>query len=103
MKSIKKYYASQCIKNLKKILILSFFIFFSCSSNEIQNQLNLQEMEIQLEKGEFPKTTSILVSQKGKMVYEKYFGDGRLGLLNDTRSVTKSITSIVVGKMIPMI
>ena len=57
-------------------------------------------MEIQLEKGEFPKTTSILVSQKGKMMYEKYFGDGRLGLLNDTRSVTKSITSIVVGKMI---
>ena len=49
-------------------------------------------MEIQLEKGEFPKTTSILVSQKGKMVYEKYFGDGRLELLNDTRSVTKSIT-----------
>jgi len=100
MKSILKYYTSQNIKILKKILILSFFIFFGCSSNEIQNQLNLQEMEIQLEKGEFPKTTSILVSQKGKMVYEKYFGDGRLGLLNDTRSVTKSITSIVVGKMI---
>ena len=34
------------------------------------------------------------------MVYEKYFGDERLELLNDTRSVTKSITSIIVGKLI---
>ena len=57
-------------------------------------------MEAQFEKGDFPKTTSVLVSQKGKMVYEKYFGDGKLELLNDTRSVTKSITSIIVGKLI---
>ena len=57
-------------------------------------------MEIQIEKYSFPKTTSILVSQRGKMVYERYFGDGKLELLNDTRSVTKSITSIMVGKMI---
>ena len=57
-------------------------------------------MEAQFGKGDFPKTTSVLISIKGKMVYEKYFGDGRLELLNDTRSVTKSITSIVVGIMI---
>ena len=76
MKSILKYYTSQNIKILKKILILSFFIFFSCSSNELWHQLNLQEMEAQFEKGDFPKTTSVLISRKGKIVYEKYFGDG---------------------------
>ena len=38
-------------------------------------------MEIQIEKDSFPKTTSILVSQRGEMVYERYFGDGKLELL----------------------
>ena len=94
------YYNPQTLNSFKRILLFSFFIFFSCSSNELRHQLNLQEMEAQFEKGDFPKTTSVLISRNGEMVYEKYFGDGRLELLNDTRSVTKSITSIVVGKMI---
>ena len=97
---ISKYSNSQIINIFNRILLFSLFIFFSCSSNELRQQLNLQEMEIQIEKDSFPKTTSVLVSQRGKMVYERYFGDGKLELLNDTRSVTKSITSIMVGKMI---
>ncbi len=97
---ISKYSNSQIINIFNRILLFPLFIVFSCSSNGLRQQLNLQEMEIQIEKDSFPKTTSILVSQRGKMVYERYFGDGKLELLNDTRSVTKSITSIMVGKMI---
>ncbi|HIG90610.1 MAG TPA: class C beta-lactamase-related serine hydrolase [Flavobacteriaceae bacterium] len=95
-----EYCNPQSTQIFKKIFLFSFFTLSSCVFTNLDHQLDLQEMEIQLEKGEFPKTTSVLVSQKGKMVYEKYFGDGRLELLNDTRSVTKSITSIVAGKMI---
>ena len=85
---ISKYSNSQIINIFNRILLFSLFIFFSCSSNELRQQLSLQEMEIQIEKDSFPKTTSILISQRGKMVYERYFGDGKLELLNDTRSVS---------------
>jgi CubicO group peptidase (beta-lactamase class C family) len=51
-------------------------------------------------KGEYPKTTSVLVVRDGKLVYEAYFGAGSRELLNDTRSATKSITSLAIGTAI---
>ena len=51
-------------------------------------------------KGGYPKTTSVLVVRDGKLVYEEYFGEGGGDLLNDTRSATKSITSLAVGAAI---
>src|SRR5262249_49159037 len=51
-------------------------------------------------KGDYPKTTSVLIVRDGKLVYEEYFGDGSPELLNDTRSATKSITSLAVGAAI---
>ena len=80
--------------------ILIIFILSECASTNSQYQLGLLELETRLDLGEFPQTTSILVSQKGELVYEQYFGKGHEDFLNDTRSVTKSITSIVTGKMI---
>jgi CubicO group peptidase (beta-lactamase class C family) len=48
-------------------------------------------------KGDFPKTTSVLVIQHGELIYESYFGAGSPELLNDTRSATKSITALAIG------
>ncbi len=48
-------------------------------------------------RGDFPKTTSVLVVQDGQTSYESYFGAGSPELLNDTRSATKSITALAVG------
>ena len=92
----------QSIRGTVRILLAIFIIFIlsGCASTNSQYQLALLELETRLGLGEFPKTTSILVSKKGKLVYEQYFGKGRVDLLNDTRSVTKAITSIVTGKMI---
>ena len=45
----------------------------------------------------FPKTTSVLIVRGGRLVYEAYFADGQRGLLNDTRSATKTITALAVG------
>jgi CubicO group peptidase (beta-lactamase class C family) len=53
-----------------------------------------------IEKGDFPKTTSVLVIQNGELTYESYFGAGSAELLNDTRSATKSITALAVGAAI---
>jgi CubicO group peptidase (beta-lactamase class C family) len=47
-----------------------------------------------------PKTTSVLIVYRGRLVYELYAEPGQRELLNNTRSATKSITSLAVGAAI---
>ncbi len=54
-------------------------------------------LESRVAAGEFPKLSSMLISVEGNTAYEKYFGEGSAELLNDTRSVSKSITALAVG------
>src|SRR5919201_115287 len=56
----------------------------------------LQAMEAAIKAGEFKKVGSVLIARHGKLVYERYF-EGDAGTLRDTRSATKSVTSILVG------
>ncbi|MYM69369.1 serine hydrolase [Pseudoduganella sp. FT55W] len=54
-------------------------------------------MDAAIRKGDFKQITSVLISQDGKLVHESYFDkDGAEGLRN-TRSVTKSVTDMLVG------
>src|SRR5262249_22019980 len=48
-------------------------------------------------RGDFPKTSAVLIVKAGNLVYEQYFGDRGPEVLNDTRSATKSVTSLAVG------
>jgi hypothetical protein len=48
-------------------------------------------------RGDYPKTTSVLIVRDGRLVYEAYFGAGGPGLLNDTRSAMKSATGLALG------
>jgi CubicO group peptidase (beta-lactamase class C family) len=56
----------------------------------------LERMENAIADGEFKKIGSVLVARHGKLAYEAYF-EGGAGTLRDTRSATKSITSILTG------
>jgi CubicO group peptidase (beta-lactamase class C family) len=60
----------------------------------------LAAMVAAVERGDFPKTTSVLIMRGGKLVYEKYFWKGGANVLNNTRSATKSITALAVGAAI---
>jgi CubicO group peptidase (beta-lactamase class C family) len=53
-----------------------------------------------IERGDYPKTTSLLVMRRGELVYEAYFGEGNREMLNDTRSAMKAITALAVGAAI---
>jgi CubicO group peptidase (beta-lactamase class C family) len=57
----------------------------------------LQEMESAIRADEFKKITSVVIARHGKLAYESYFGGTDASTLMETRSATKSITSMLVG------
>jgi CubicO group peptidase (beta-lactamase class C family) len=48
-------------------------------------------------KGDYPKATSVVVAQNGKILSEQYFGDGSADRLNNTRSASKIFGAIALG------
>jgi CubicO group peptidase (beta-lactamase class C family) len=59
----------------------------------------LDAMEVAIRAGEFKKIGSVLIARNGQLVYERYF-EGDAASLRDTRSATKSITSLLIGMAI---
>jgi CubicO group peptidase (beta-lactamase class C family) len=57
----------------------------------------LRAMDRAIRDGAFPKLRAVLIARDGKLVHEAYFGGaGRATLLN-TRSVTKTVTGMLIG------
>lgn len=56
----------------------------------------LQAMEAAVKNNDYKKITSVLIARYGKLVYEHYF-DGDAETLRNTRSATKTITSMLIG------
>jgi CubicO group peptidase (beta-lactamase class C family) len=57
----------------------------------------LRGLRAAIERGDYPKTTSVLIVREGKLVFEDYFGAGGREVLNNTRSATKAFTALAVG------
>jgi hypothetical protein len=54
-------------------------------------------LEQALARGEFPRTTSVLLERGGSIVAERYWAGSDATALHDTRSVGKSVNSLAVG------
>lgn len=57
----------------------------------------LEGMTRAIDAGEFKQITSVVVSQHGKLLYERYFDKEGADALRNTRSVTKTVTGMLVG------
>lgn len=64
----------------------------------LQHQsLGFTAMDAAVRAGDFKRTTSILVAQNGKIVHESYFDEGGAEARRNTRSLTKTVTAMLVG------
>lgn len=50
--------------------------------------------------GDYGRVTSVMVSRHGNILYEQYFNDTDSATLHNTRSVTKTVTAMLVGAAI---
>ena len=50
-----------------------------------------------IEAGDYKQVTSVVVARRGKPIYERYFDKEGADSLRNTRSVTKTITGMLVG------
>jgi CubicO group peptidase (beta-lactamase class C family) len=60
----------------------------------------LDDLRAAIGRGEYPKTTSVVVMRDGNIVAEAYFGAGGRDRLSDTRSAMKAVTALAVGAAI---
>jgi CubicO group peptidase (beta-lactamase class C family) len=58
---------------------------------------HLQAMADAIDAGSFKKITSILIARQGKLAYERYFDGSTSSSLRNPRSVTKTVTSMLIG------
>jgi CubicO group peptidase (beta-lactamase class C family) len=57
----------------------------------------LHAMTLAIQSGQFKQITSVLVARNGKLAYEAYFAGADVGTLHNTRSVTKTVTGMLIG------
>jgi CubicO group peptidase (beta-lactamase class C family) len=65
-----------------------------------EHDMELPSLEAAIEAGDYPQTTSVLVQSEDGVLYERYFDNGAPDRLNDTRSATKTLVAMAVGKAI---
>jgi CubicO group peptidase (beta-lactamase class C family) len=70
------------------------------SAASVAGELKLADLEQAIARGDYPKTTSVLIMRNGNLAYEGYFGEGSRELLNNTRSATKFMTTLALGAAI---
>lgn len=63
-----------------------------------QNTFN--EMDSLITAGVYKEISSVVISHKGKIIFEKYYNKANAATLHNTRSSTKTITGTLIGSLI---
>ncbi|MEZ4949861.1 MAG: hypothetical protein R2784_10800 [Saprospiraceae bacterium] len=67
------------------------------SNSKKSGTLQLPEMESLILKDSLVNTHAVLISKKGKTIYENYYNGYNAQIPHDTRSASKSVASAIVG------
>ena len=81
----------------KKLVSILFLLVFSNGVFAQMNSDKLKELETAISKNEYQRLTGVVISKSGKIVHEKYYNGFDENSQHDTRSVGKTITSILIG------
>lgn len=60
----------------------------------------MQRMDSLIRNEDFKKITSVVIARKGEILYEGYYNDSDENTLHNTRSVTKTVTGMLIGSLI---
>lgn len=88
------------MKNIIRIVImLQLIVVYSCTnSTEQESDINMQQIEDAFSDAQhIPSLRSLIVKQRGNIIKEEYFGSASSDQEFDIHSVTKSVTSILIG------
>jgi len=86
-------------------LLSTFFISYKSSAQVDFDKVNsipalLQKMDSTINSGKYERITSVVVAQKGKVVFEKYYNGKDVNSKHNTRSATKTITGTLIGTLV---
>jgi len=87
----------------KTICALSLVLAFSLTKPAAAADWSAQDgaaLTAEITKGDFGTVTSLLVSRRGTILYEQYFGGADAGTLHNTRSATKTVAGMLMGAAI---
>nr|WP_298997722.1 serine hydrolase [uncultured Allomuricauda sp.] len=87
---------------------LLIFVCFALVVESVQAQLDfsdehrisstlLDEMVDKVEKGDYENITSVLIAKDGKLIFEQYFNGTDQNTKHNTRSVTKTMATLLTG------
>ena len=89
--------------SMKYLFIISFFFTFQLNAqlnflevNQYQSPL-ITAMDSIVKTGKYEQITSILIAKNGKVLFEKYYNKNNLESKHNTRSVTKTMATILTG------
>ena len=80
-----------------KALAVLLMALMSTPSAANDSWTDTEAMEAKIRQGDYGTVTSLFVMKGGKRVYEGYFNGADADTLHNTRSATKTITSMAVG------
>lgn len=86
-----------CFLVLATVSVSSLFAQLNFASTNLSEHALLDSMHQRIEAGDFEQITSVLVAKDGKVVFEQYYNGNEANSLHNTRSVTKTMATLLTG------
>ncbi len=87
-------------KHLFVLILITTFGQVSAHAADQWSKQDSESLTAEIENGDYKTVTSVLVYQRGNILFEDYFNGADASTLHNTRSATKTVASMLVGAAI---